>query len=344
MVLITVLLPAYNAEAYICRAIDSILTQTFTDFELLVINDGSTDSTQRLVESYTDPRIRLVNMAKNSGLINALNHGLDLANRKYLARMDADDVCLPTRLEKQFQFLEQHKDYIACGTSIINFNTTSESYMQYPETNEQIKTALFFFERNICHPTVMIRREPLEKHKIRYRSDYTYAEDYVFWHELAQIGKLYNIKEGLLRYYRHEDQVSTKYYPQQMAISRNIVKGSLSTLWPDITESQLQDILRLCVHEVGIYPDSHFSIHKVNKTILWILDKNKKTKNFNPKALKKLLYFKKFRCSFYYRYPFNYSTKLWFFLIFLSVEPLRASQEIAQMIQGLMLQKIKRVK
>ncbi len=112
MSVVTVLLPAYNAENYICRAVDSVLGQTFSDFELLIINDGSTDSTQSLLESYTDPRIKLINMPENVGLIDVLNHGLSLASGKYIARMDADDICLPTRLEKQFKFLEQNQERI----------------------------------------------------------------------------------------------------------------------------------------------------------------------------------------------------------------------------------------
>ncbi|MBF9001209.1 glycosyltransferase family 2 protein [Vibrio nitrifigilis] len=342
MTAITVILPAFNAQAYICRAIDSVLDQTFTDFELLVINDGSTDLTQSLVEDYEDSRIRLVNMPHNVGLIAVLNYGLSIAKGKYVARMDADDICLPTRFEKQITFLEENEDYIACGTSIINFNTTTESYMQYPETDEQIRAALYFFERNICHPTVMIKRCVLEENNIRYRTEYLYAEDYILWFEISKHGKLYNLREGLLRYNRHSDQVSCKYYPQQMEISRMIVRKMIRSVWPELSSAQLDDIILLCVHEQGIFPDTHFSIRQVNKTIQWILNWNKNTGFFSQNALRKLLHFKKFRCSFYYIYPFNYTTKLWFFIDYLSIEPSRALTEIYAMTQVLVLKEMKK--
>ncbi|WP_318466410.1 glycosyltransferase family 2 protein [Photobacterium leiognathi] len=339
--MITVLLPAYNAEKYIHRAINSILNQTFTNFELIIINDGSTDLTRKIVENYTDQRIRLINIQNNIGLINALNLGLNLANRKYIARLDADDICLPTRFEKQIEFLEKNSEYVACGTGIINFNETSESYMQYPETDEEIRVALHFFERNICHPTVMIRTSALNKHNIRYRKEYKYAEDYKLWIELSKIGKLHNLKDGLVKYHRHQNQVSVKYYPQQIAISREIVTELLYSIWPNILMDEIESVLQLCVHEQGMFPEKHLSLKQIEVTIDKILSKNKYHNTFNSKLLKNILYFKKFRCSFYYIYPLNYFAKLYCFITYFKTQPSRAFNELIQL---LMMLKIKEIK
>ena len=113
---ISVVMPAYNAEKYITEAIDSILFQTFKDFEFIIINDASTDSTKDIIESYKDPRIKLVNNEQNKGVAKSLNIGISVACGKYIARMDADDIALPERFQKQFDFMEQHPNIDVCGS------------------------------------------------------------------------------------------------------------------------------------------------------------------------------------------------------------------------------------
>src|SRR5690606_10551481 len=114
---ISVLMPAYNAGSHIREAIESILQQTFTDFEFLIINDGSTDDTLEIIRSYDDARIRLVSRP-NKGLIATLNEGMELAVTNYIARFDADDICVPTRLEEQYNFLQNNPDYILVGSDV----------------------------------------------------------------------------------------------------------------------------------------------------------------------------------------------------------------------------------
>src|SRR5688572_20456536 len=111
---VTILMPAYNTALYISEAINSVLTQDFTDFELLIIDDGSTDDTVRIIKSFTDPRVRLIRQ-KHAGIAAALNRGLQEAEGEYIARFDADDICLPGRLCRQVDFLESHPDYVICG-------------------------------------------------------------------------------------------------------------------------------------------------------------------------------------------------------------------------------------
>ena len=117
--MITVLMSVYNGEEYLRIAIDGILNQTYNDFEFIIINDGSTDQSRNIICSYTDKRIKLIDNDKNNGLIYSLNKGIENASGKYIARMDADDISLPTRLQKQFDYLESNKHFALVGSSAI---------------------------------------------------------------------------------------------------------------------------------------------------------------------------------------------------------------------------------
>lgn len=200
--LISVILPAYNAELYIKEAIDSVLAQTFTNFELIILNDGSTDKTEEIILSYQDSRIVYVKNEQNLGLIGTLNKGMALAKGKYIARMDADDICLPERFAKQVNFLEEHPDYIICGTAAYRFfnNLTDKKAFYVPINDENIRVRLFF-NTGFIHPSVMFRTETLRTHNLSFNDNYKYAEDYYFWMDLLKYGKGFNLKEKLL-YYR----------------------------------------------------------------------------------------------------------------------------------------------
>jgi glycosyltransferase involved in cell wall biosynthesis len=184
--LITVLLPAWNAEATLASAIDSILAQTRTDFELLVIDDGSTDRTATIVATYTDPRIRLLTQP-HAGIVAALNLGLTHANGSYIARMDADDVALPTRLEKQAALLDQEPDLglVSCFvTHDAPPGGETTGYALYVEwinsliTHEEIALNRFV-ESPLAHPSVMFRTAFIDQHG-GYR-DGPFPEDYELW-------------------------------------------------------------------------------------------------------------------------------------------------------------------
>ena len=206
--LISVILPAYNVQDTIGESIDSILSQTFTDFELIIINDGSQDNTEEVILAYSDKRIRYYQNEQNKGLIYTLNRGLDLAQGKYIARMDADDVSLPTRFEKQVKVMEENSNIVVCGTLIEPFGVkgTEKIEMLLLEKSDDIKDCLFL-RSCFAHPTVMIRKKVLVDNNVRYNLDYPYAEDYRMWIDLSFLGDFYNIQEPLLRYRLSEGQV-----------------------------------------------------------------------------------------------------------------------------------------
>jgi hypothetical protein len=196
---ITVLMPAYNAGKYIREAITSVLEQTHCDFELMIINDGSTDDTVSVIMSFNDPRISIVNK-EHEGIAEALNTGLQLADTYYIARFDADDVCMPDRLEKQFNFLEDHPDYVLVGSDaeyIIENGDFLFSFKCIAHSNEEVQRNMYVYCPFI-HSSVMYKREEVIKAG-GYNLNAHHFEDYLLWTSLAKMGKMQNLREPLLK-------------------------------------------------------------------------------------------------------------------------------------------------
>ena len=209
---ISVIMPVYNCERYIKEAIDSILNQTYANFEFFIIDDASKDQTLSIIKAYDDIRIKLVEKEVNSGLTKSLNIGLSMAKGKYIARMDVDDISLPERFAKQLSFLDSNPDYVLCGSnySIIGSNKV----VTLPKTNENIRLGLLE-SCIIAHPSVMFRNSVLLANNITYDSSTEPAEDYHLWVKLISKGKFYNLQEFLLQYRVHDKQISQKKFIQQ---------------------------------------------------------------------------------------------------------------------------------
>ena len=199
---VTVLMPVYNGETYLGKAMDSILGQTFQEFEFLIINDGSTDGSVEVIKSYEDPRIVLVENGENLGLIATLNKCIDLAQGKYIARMDQDDISLPERLGKQVAFMDAHPKVGVCGTwaKIIDDRGTVVSLRRSPKGKAAHR--LCWRPTPFMHPTCMLRSALLREH--RYRQGFPHAEDYELWLRLCQKTLFANIGEYLLLYRVHD--------------------------------------------------------------------------------------------------------------------------------------------
>jgi glycosyltransferase involved in cell wall biosynthesis len=218
---ITVLMPVFNGEKYLSPAIDSILDQSYTDFELLIIDDGSTDSSAAICREYRDPRIRLVANERNLGLIATLNRGLDLARGKYIARMDCDDISLPGRFERQFRFMEQNADIGVCGAWFEKIFHGGSETVRTPAEDNLIRFFLVF-DNAFNHSTVFLRRSVLEEHGLRYDPAYQYAEDYEFWVRCSCYTRLANIPEVLVHYRFHPENTCHRYSVEQNATADRI--------------------------------------------------------------------------------------------------------------------------
>ncbi len=205
--LISVVLPVYNCEEHICEAIESILSQTFSDFELIIIDDGSTDKTLKNVQAIAngDERIRLITRP-NRGLVASLNQGIDIARGVWIARMDADDIALPNRFERQLEWLLQTSAQM-CGSWVRRFGSSDKRVVRLPQSDEAIKVEMLF-SCPFAHPTMMIKTSILQA--MKYDSKWNSVEDYELWTRAAIAGTIMtNVPEVLLLYRVHKSQIST---------------------------------------------------------------------------------------------------------------------------------------
>lgn len=201
-------MPAYNAEKYLREAIDSILAQTFTDFEFIIINDGSTDSTREIIQSYDDPRIVYLENEVNSGICVTLNKGLDAARGRYIARMDSDDISLPHRLATQYDWMEKHPDIAVSGSDIEVFGEGIKPYCFTQQHNADDCSAGLLFNPCFAHPSVIWRTSVMHEYSLKYEPEFNGLEDFRLWWNFAKHSRIANIPETLLRYRKHISQIT----------------------------------------------------------------------------------------------------------------------------------------
>lgn len=231
-------MPVYNAAASVATALESILAQTFQDFELLVIDDGSTDHSAQIINTYGDPRIRFMANDRNLGVIRTLNKGLDLAQGVYVARMDADDISLPERLERQVGFMDRNPKVGACGTWVETFGDRPGGVWQFPVASEEIHAHLLFHSV-LAHPSVCLRRDAFVGNGLLYDEQYPHAEDFQLWQRASECFPLANLSEVLLKYNFHSDSVSRTNQATQAHTLRRIDKEALLRLGIDATDAEL---------------------------------------------------------------------------------------------------------
>jgi glycosyltransferase involved in cell wall biosynthesis len=200
---VSVLLAVYNTRPYLAEAIESILAQSFEDFEFLIVDDGSTDGSTEVVRRFAglDDRVRPI-LRENRGLVASLNEMIDAARGEFLARMDADDVALPLRLGQQVAFLGEHPEVVAAGSWVEWIDQEGDSLCEYrlEEDHEAIERLLIEAGTNsICHPAAMIRADAMRRVG-GYRGEFTACEDYDLWLRLGEVGRLANMPEVLLKY------------------------------------------------------------------------------------------------------------------------------------------------
>lgn len=223
---ISVVMPVYNTERYLPYALQSVLAQTFTDFEFIILDDGSSDSSIHIVQEFAenDERIRFFPL-EHRGYVSLLRRGLNHCRGEFVARMDSDDISMPDRFEKQIAFMRAHPDVVALGTRVILIDPFG-SEVERPEH----KTDHCEIEQELLngvgwamvHPSVMMRRDALMKIG-GYRQDLAVSEDLDLFLRLAEVGRLTNMTDILLQYRQHLQSVNYTKYEQQKAVKRQIV-------------------------------------------------------------------------------------------------------------------------
>lgn len=286
--LVSVLMPVFNAEEFLKEAIESILTQTYTNIEFLIFNDGSTDKSAEIITSFQDERIRFFNSENNKGYVTHLNRGLTFAKGKYIARMDADDISLPDRLEKQVRFLESNSDIGICGgrTEVIDEFGNHLSFSCHYLFDKELRILLF---KDSCfsHPAVMLRREVLEINGCEYDIDLVPAEDYGLWYSISLKTKLANLPDVLLKYRKHNTQITKRKKSSQSAatdiIRKRIVEDFLERKL-NVKEAKLHNSLLNNHYEV-----SKEYIIAAEKWLLYLIEHNRNGNYYDHKIFKRYL-------------------------------------------------------
>ncbi len=243
---VTILLPIFNAENYIDSCLSSLLDQTFDDFEIIAINDGSTDGTFEVLERVAekDKRLRVINQ-NNQGLIRTLNKGLELAKGEYIARIDSDDIALSNRIKIQTNYLDENKKCLLCSSDYIVFNDkTAKSKRIKTRQNSYFHKAEMIFGPSVAHPTVMFRSEEFSKLNLKYDPKYKDAEDYELWTRVNNYGDIRTIPEPLMKMRQHETSItavaeSKANNVERASIIGEIHKNYLNSLNVSLSEDDL---------------------------------------------------------------------------------------------------------
>lgn len=225
---VSVVVPTYNAANYVGEAVASILAQSFTDFELLLVDDGSTDDTAAVLQPFAaDPRVRMLRNERNMGLIATLHRAYAECKAPLIARMDSDDICEPTRFSQQVEFLGAHPDVAIVGGAIRFFGNVAPNVFRFPQTHEAIRPAMLFY-CPLAHPALMFRRELIDSGLVRYDDAFRHAEDYHLWSRLLLKVRSANLADVVLNYRLHPQQVSSDSADKQYAASLRVRRQMLN--------------------------------------------------------------------------------------------------------------------
>ncbi len=245
MPLVSVLIAVHNEQRFVRESIDSILRQSLTAFELVVIDDASTDDTPAILAAIADPRLRVVRNPANLGLTPSLNRGLDLAAGEFIARLDGDDFARPDRLTMQVDFLRGHPDVGIVGSS--RHVVDEDGRLLYVATaipdDAGIRRRLLL-GNPLAHPTVMIRRSVLDDHRLRYDESFRTTQDYELWTRLLTVTRAANLVEPLVTYRRRHQSISVARRVEQLANHDRIAKLAFERLLPafPITAEQVRQL------------------------------------------------------------------------------------------------------
>jgi glycosyltransferase involved in cell wall biosynthesis len=286
------------------ETIESILNQTFRDFEFLIIDDGSTDQTEEIISSFIDERIHFVKNNENLKIISTLNKGLSLARGKYIARMDSDDICALNRLERQVEFLENNPSVGLVGSDYKSFGTINSS-IHYASQYEDLKFAALFYNP-FCHPSIMMRKEILSKFSLSYNPDFLHVEDYKLWTEFLIYTDCQNLSEELISYRTHANQISKVHEELQKSNVFKVQKDYLKNAGFNLSNEEVQDLtLSLILTSIYLtsveklilqnkqlrFFDQNIVLNYFSKTIKnWVLESSKIEKTLFSQLKKSEIY------------------------------------------------------
>lgn len=283
---ISVVMAAYNAEKYVADSIESVLKQSFADFELIIVNDGSTDSTLSVIRSFKDERIKLIE--NKHDFIGSLNRGMNAAKGKYIARMDADDIMHVDRLKIEYTIMEEEPDITVCSSWMALFNkeiNTHERAVRQTVSGILNSPLLHLLKNNlIVNPTSMIRHDFIKTHSLRYEY-YDHAEDYKWWVEMAKLGATFYIEPQPLLYYRISNTQVTCLYKEKMKETSTQIKKEILNYLISINKKEFLGLSMMLDNLYAIKADKLMSDDDIFEFIYNLFIKNKNILKQNEKSI-----------------------------------------------------------
>lgn len=283
--LVSVVMPVYNGEKYLKSSIESILRQSYTNLELVIVNDGSTDNSVNIIESFNDSRIKLFHNSSNSGLAVTQNKCIEHSMGAFIAKIDCDDIMLPHRLQYQYDYLKSNSDVAVIGSNvevIDEFGEKTGQVWKYPAQKELIPSILYF-GNYLTHPAVMIRRSALPS--TYYRTAYNPAEDYDLWARISRSGYLiHNLPEILTLYRIHSQNISKTQKEVQINSKIRTIKNQFESIGIELSAEEIDIVARLKSQEISLANE----INRLETILQKLESRVVSNSKLDPRALNKV--------------------------------------------------------
>lgn len=282
--LVSVVMAVCNGERWLTQALESITGQTFSEYECIIIDDGSTDGSLQIALSYANDRVRVIENGSNRGLAASLNLGMRLARGRYLVRMDADDLCLPTRFERQVAFMEANPQISAAGCWVETIGSSSD-FWRYPVAHEDIRCELLFGPP-LVHPAMILRRDSFLAAGLWYDESFRFAQDYDLWERAAKQLRFANQPEILLRYRIHDELVRSEADEARFYFADLVRERQLKVLHLSLSERELRLHLQIArfqtLHSIA-------RLEEVGKWFAKLVEANESTGAYEIVAFRQML-------------------------------------------------------
>jgi len=284
---LSIIIIAYNTGKFISQAIRSVLYQTHKNLELIIINDGSTDSTKTIVEAFDDSRIRYFENEKNEGIVYSRNKGLELAKGEYIGMLDADDIAYPEKFEKQIDFLEKNNDFGMIGSRVkfIDKNGKQLPGSWKLKASPEMIPSIMLFKNYFLQSAVLYRRECIRHYS--FKTDFNIGEDYLIWFDILKKWKAWNLQQYLVDYRIHNESITNKFIEEKLEKEKSVFKIILDELNINPSDEQLE--IHLLIRNNRPINDLA-TLKLVEKWLLIILEKNKGIGRYNQKMLTKVVF------------------------------------------------------
>ncbi len=253
----SVIMPVFNRQRYLKESMESVLNQSFTDFEFIIIDDASTDDSLQIIYSFHDSRIVLLKNKTNIGISASRNLGLKIAKGEYIIVFDSDDVNVPRRFELQIRFMDDNPQIGVCGSWYETFGTEKRVFL-LPKNSDFLKAQLLFGS-SLCHPSVILRRELMNSCQIMYNEEFNSSIDYELWAQLLDKAVFTNMQHVLLKYRVHKKQVSDVIKHDQLSNASKIRAELLSKMGISATIEEMQTHENICSYTIGKCTDNVFT-------------------------------------------------------------------------------------